>query len=436
MAIYNLCIIQVSLFCNVSRAARSCIDVSSSSWLCLILIHVILFYLSVISARTQRNIWSFCRSLWRFSWFRRRLILDLFESISDSWLAFIHGYGRIIFIEGRGFLICLYKLLLIEHLMIATESGRALNKRRGRIFTNTWRLFGEIILQLPLILRTIALNVWLGLVASLPINLWISWLLGLRYLRLQIRRWFLLTQIGVWIFARLFIVSIYFFRWWFRKIARNSCVWIKAVDIWFMTWGGDTFRIMHIMTATVSVVVTIDSRIILVLTGPMIFCSRAICFRKGLVSLGVIRVPIISMVCTVFHITFLMPSRSICTFSGATLVLLCLCSWSLFVGCCTTWALIFLKHATTHMKGRLMQTEIILDVILCNSVLWLSFTGLFEILFFYSWGAWSLLMVICVLIKFCGVIILLGLNRALRLVQMIRLRMVMINTRSACMAWS
>ena len=240
---------------------------------------------------------------------------------------------------------------------------------------------------------------------------------------------------GVWIFASLFIVGIYFFRRWFRKIARNSCVWIEAVDIWFMAWGWDTFRIMHVLTTTVSVVVTIDSRIILILTGPMIFGSRTICLRKMLVSLWVIRVPIITMVCTVFHIVLCMPSRSISTFPSATLVLLCLCSWSWFVGC-TAWALIFLKHATTHMECRLMQTEIVLDVILCNSILWLSFTGLFEILFFYSWSTWSLLMVICVLIKFCGVIILLGLNRALRLVQMIRLRMVMINTRSACMTWS
>ena len=230
-------------------------------------------------------------------------------------------------------------------------------------------------------------------------------------------------------------MSIYFFRWWFRKIARNSWLWIEAVDIWFMAWGGYTFRIMHVVATTVSVVVAIDSRIILVLTGPMIFCSGSICFRKVLVSLGVIWVPLTSMVCTVFHIVFWMAPRSISAFSRTALVLLCFCSWSWFV-CCTAWALVFLKNTTTHMEGWLLQTEIILDVILCNSVLWLSFTGLFEILFFYCWSTWSLLVVICVLIEFCRVIILLSLNRALRLVQMIWLRMVMINTRSTCMAWS
>ena len=182
MAIYNLCIIQISLFRYVSRATRGCIDVSTSTWLGLILVHVLLIDLGMFSARTNRDIRSLGGAFWRFSWFWWRLVLDLFESIPDSWLAFVHGDGRIVFIEGRRFFICLYKLLLIVHLMIAAKSGRSLNKRRGRIFANTRRLIGEIILKLPLILRSVALNVLLWLVGSLPVNLCISWFLGVRYL--------------------------------------------------------------------------------------------------------------------------------------------------------------------------------------------------------------------------------------------------------------
>ena len=185
MTIQNLCIIQVSLFSYVSGTVWGCVNVASGAWFVgLVLIHVILFYLGLISTRDSRMRWSFSRTFWWFSWLWRRLVLDLFESIPNSWLALVHRNRRIIFVKGWRLLIGLYKLLFIVHLMIATKCRWAFDKWGGRIFADTWRLINKIVLQLSVILAHVALNVRLGLrlIGSSLFNFWVGWSLLVWYL--------------------------------------------------------------------------------------------------------------------------------------------------------------------------------------------------------------------------------------------------------------
>ena len=222
--------------------------------------------------------WSFSRSFWWFSWFRRRLVLDFFKSISYSRLALIHRDCRVIFIEGRRFLIGLHKLLFIVHLMIATKSRRTFNKWRSRIFANTWRLINKIILQLSVILTHVALNVWfgLGLIGSSLIYFGVGWSLLVGYLWFEDRWWFFFSEIWVRNLASFFSMIIDFFWGRFGKSTRNSSIRIKAVDVWFCTRGRDSLRIVCVVATTVSIVMTVNTWVVLI---PLILCCGTICFR-------------------------------------------------------------------------------------------------------------------------------------------------------------
>ena len=154
-----------------------------------------------------------------------------------------------------------------------------------------------------------------------------------------------------------------------------------------------------------------------------------------IISMWISWMPLVSLVQSVLWIIFLMASRNICTLTGTALVLLCFGCWPRFIGC-ATGTFLLLQYTTINMKGWLLESKIILDIVLSNSVLGLSFTGLFKILLINSSCAWSLLVGIRVLIEFCGVIMLLGLHRALWLVQMVGLWVIVVNTRSARMTWS
>ena len=184
VTVQNLRIIQVSLLSYISSAVWGCIDVASGArFVSLVLVHVVLFNLKLISTRDSGMRWSFSGTFRWFSWFWRRLVLDFFKSIPYSRLALVHRDCRFIFVEGWRFLISLHKLLFIVHLMIATESRWTFNKRRGRIFADTWRLINKIVLQLSLILAHVALNIRLGLwlIGSSLIYFGVGWSLLVRY---------------------------------------------------------------------------------------------------------------------------------------------------------------------------------------------------------------------------------------------------------------
>ena len=321
----------------------------------------------LLPIRSHRMLWSLG---WAFRWLsrlRRRLILDLFEPISDSWLAFVHRDCRVIFIECWRFFVCLNKLLFVVHFMVATKGWWGLDKWWGRIFAYTGWLFDKVILQMPLILRSVFLHVLFRLGPPL-INFWVSWLLAFRYLWLEARWWFLLSQMRAWMLNCFFLMNMDFLAWWLRKIARNSCVRIKAVDIWFVTWSWNVLRILYVLTAPIGVCVAVNAWVVLVL--PMVLSRGAISVRQMLVSLWVIRMALTAMIHSVLCFVA-------CAFAGATLILLCLGCWAWFISS-AAWALLLLQDAPTHMEGRLMQAKIVLDiVVLCNSVLRLRLAGLF-----------------------------------------------------------
>ena len=210
-----------------------------------------------------------------------------------------------------------------------------------------------------------------------------------------------------------FSVGIDFFWRRFRKSTRNSSIRIKAVDVRFLTWSWDSLWIVYVVATAVCVVVTVDTWVVLIL--PWILGRWTICFRQMIISMWVSWMSLVSLVQSVLWIRFLMASRSICTFARTALILLCFGCWSRFIGCAARTFLL-LQYTTAYMEGWLLKSKIILDIVLRDPVLRLSFTGLFKILLINSSCAWSLLMMIRVLIDFCGVIMLLGLYRALRLV--------------------
>ena len=280
VTIQNLRIIQVSLLSYVSSAVWGCIDVASGAWLVgLVMVHVILVNLGLVSARDGGMRWSFSGTFRWFSWFWRRLVLDFFKSIPYSWLALVHRDCRVIFIEGWRFFISLHKLLFIVHLMIATESRGTFNKRGGRIFADTWRLVNKIVLQLSLILAHVALNIrfGLGLVGSSLIYFGVGWSLLIGYLWFEDRWWFFFSEVWVMNLTSFFSVGIDFFWGRFRKSTRNSSIRIKAVDVRFLTWSGDSLGIVYVVATAVGVVVTVDTWVVLI--PPLILGCWAICFR-------------------------------------------------------------------------------------------------------------------------------------------------------------
>ena len=204
-----------------------------------------------------------------------------------------------------------------------------------------------------------------------------------------------------------------FFWWRFRKSTRNSSVRIKAVDVRLCARGWDSLGIiMYVMATAVSIVLTVNTWIVLI---PLILCCGTICFRKMIISMRISRVPLISLIQSILWIVFLVASWTICTLTGTTLILFCFGCRSRFIGC-ATGAFLLLQYTTAYMEGWLLKSKIILDIVLRDPVLRLSFTGLFKILLVNGSRAWSLLMMIRVLIDFCRVIMLLSLYRALRLV--------------------
>ena len=221
--------------------------------------------------------------------------------------------------------------------------------------------------------------------------------------------------------------------WCFWKSTRNSWIWIKSRDRLFLVWSWDSSGILlHILMAAAVSVVVIHWGLIL----SDVFCSRSVCVRQiGSTVWSIICMTVCSMVRTVFIIILI--SSMHCTFPGTTLVMLGLTSRTSFIDC-AAWSLFLLKHASTHMEIRLVDTKVVLDRGL-HPVLRCGLPWLFHILPIDCRGIWELLLVmvvICRLIEFHWIFHLLGLCRTFWLIQMVRMRRPLINARPACMTIS
>ena len=202
MTVSHFGVWQVSILSNI--ASIFFID-SSCSWprvlalhwcsICWIMRAYIL--LMLVSVWVLRVGWSVCWSLWRFSWFWRRRICDLLESISDSWLAFIHWNCWIIFSECRWLFIRLHNIFFIVLLMISAESWGWFNEWGSWGFAYARRLVYKVILQLSLVLITAIRDILIWLAWSSFLDFWVRRLLTLLTLMLHVRRW-LLSFVSLW----------------------------------------------------------------------------------------------------------------------------------------------------------------------------------------------------------------------------------------------